>query len=101
MTGNIGSDVDGIIDSPKLSVALEALARSYDYVMIDAGALSDGATVRLAQLAVRAVLVAGGLSAKATLDVRDQLLAAGYAHVSVLVGMPILSDSAAEVRAAA
>ena len=57
--------------------------------------------MRLAQLAVRAVLVAGGLSGKATLDVRDQLLAAGYAHVSVLVGMPIHSDSAPEVRAAA
>ena len=76
-----------IVRSQRLAITLEALARSYDHVVIDAGALPDTAAERLPQLAPRAVLVADAL------DEPDQRRRAGAARsrrvsatVSVLQG---------------
>ena len=43
---------------------------------------------RFAKLAPRAVLVAGELDDPATVSAREQLLDAGFADVTVLVGAP-------------
>jgi hypothetical protein len=71
-----------------LSITLEALARSYDHVLIDAGTLDNAALDRLANLAPRAVLVAGELDDPITLLAKEHLLQAGFADVNVLVGIP-------------
>ena len=54
--GDVGSQA--ILSSQRLAITLEALSRSYDYVVIDAGALPEIAPEKFARLAPRAVLVA-------------------------------------------
>ena len=74
--------------SPRLSITLEALARSYDYVVVDAGALPEISPERFAQLAPRAVLVADDIDGPATESARERLFAAGFPNVSVLASAP-------------
>jgi Mrp family chromosome partitioning ATPase len=86
--GRVTGDSAEIFNSQRLSITLEALARSYDYVVIDAGALRNAPTERIALFAPRAVLVADELDDPATVSAHDALLAAGFANVSVLVNPP-------------
>jgi Mrp family chromosome partitioning ATPase len=82
--GRAGLDSASIMSSSRLAITLEALARSYDHVVVDAGSLPDLSAERLAQLAPRAVLVANELAGPVTDAARDRLLAAGFPNVSVL-----------------
>ena len=59
MAGRALDDADAVIASQRLAITLEALARSYDHLVIDAGALPDIDAERFAQFAPRAVLIAG------------------------------------------
>jgi uncharacterized protein involved in exopolysaccharide biosynthesis/Mrp family chromosome partitioning ATPase len=86
--GGVKGDSASIFNAQRLSITLEALGRSYDYVVVDAGALRDAPTERIAQFAPRAVLVADELDDPATASAREALLAAGFANVSVLVNPP-------------
>jgi Mrp family chromosome partitioning ATPase len=86
--GGVKGDSAAIFNAQRLSITLEALGRSYDYVVVDAGALRDAPTERIAQFATRAVLVADELDDPATASAREALLAAGFANVSVLVNPP-------------
>jgi tyrosine-protein kinase Etk/Wzc len=78
-------DAVAIMGSPPLSIAIEALGRSYDHVVIDAGAATEASLEQLARLAPRSVLVAPELDNPETALAREQLLQAGFANVSVLV----------------
>jgi hypothetical protein len=69
-------------------MALEALARSYDHVVIDAGAVPDMASGPLARIAPRAVLVTADPSHPATQAARERLAAAGFTDVFVFLGAP-------------
>ena len=82
------ADAEAIIASQRLSVTLEALARSYDHVIIDAGALPDMAAERFAEFAPCAVLVAGASEDLATIETRERLRRAGFGQVSVLASGP-------------
>jgi succinoglycan biosynthesis transport protein ExoP len=86
--GQVGDDAASMLASPHLVVAIEALARSYDHVVIDAGAVSDGAAERLARLAPKAVLIATGTEPPAAQAAQLRLAAAGVADVTVLTGAP-------------
>jgi uncharacterized protein involved in exopolysaccharide biosynthesis/Mrp family chromosome partitioning ATPase len=100
--GRAMSDSAAIFNSEQLSLTLEALARSYDFVVIDGGTLRNAPTERIAQFAPRAVLVADELDDPATVSAHDALLAAGFANVSVLVNPPDGPQSDAKgTRAAA
>ena len=66
MVGREPVDAAAIMTSQRLSITLEALARSYDHVVIDAGAVEEASLDRFAMLAPRAVLVAPGLDDPAT-----------------------------------
>ena len=88
MAGREPVDAAAIMTSQRLSITLEALARSYDHVVIDAGAVEEASLDRFAMLAPRAVLVAPGLDDPATASARERLLQAGFANVRVLVGAP-------------
>jgi tyrosine-protein kinase Etk/Wzc len=94
MAGRALAHADAIIASQRLSVTLEALARSYDYLVIDAGALPDIAAERFAEFAPRAVVIASGMDDLATIEIRERLLRTGFAGVSVLVSGP--AEQAAE-----
>jgi len=85
-TGNLGNDAAAIAASPMLATVIEALARSYDHVVIDAGAAPEIAVEWLAPLATRAVLVAADPASPATRAERDRMMAAGFGDVTLVVG---------------
>lgn len=81
-------DATTIMSSQQLSIAIEALGRSYDHVVLDAGTAGEASFERIAMLAPRAVLVAPELDNPETALAREQLLKAGFVNVSVLVNAP-------------
>ena len=85
-TGNVGNDAAALAASPMLATAIEALVRSYDHVVIDAGSAADVAVERLAPLAQHAVLVTADPANPATRAAGDRLAMAGVADVAVLAG---------------
>jgi uncharacterized protein involved in exopolysaccharide biosynthesis/Mrp family chromosome partitioning ATPase len=87
-TGQIGHDVDGILGSHMLAPAIDALAQSYDYLVIDAGDASSVAVSVAAQVAPRAILVAGDAAESIADAARDHLRETGFADVTVLTGPP-------------
>jgi hypothetical protein len=84
--GDVSSNA--ILSSQRLAITLEALSRSYDYVVLDAGALPEIAPEKFARLAPRAVLVADDIDGPATESARERLLSAGFPNVSVLASAP-------------
>ncbi|HWV43798.1 MAG TPA: exopolysaccharide transport family protein [Pseudorhodoplanes sp.] len=80
-TGMVDGDAAAIFASPRLTITLEALARAYDHLVIDGGAVDEAPIRFFAGFAPRAVLVAKDLAAAATLDARAKLTAAGFAEV--------------------
>ena len=85
-TGNVGNDAAALAASPMLATVIEALAQSYDHVVIDAGSAADVAVERFAPLAQHALLVAGDPANPVTRAVRDRMMMAGVAEVAVLPG---------------
>ena len=96
--GKVSGDEQSILSSPRLAITLEALARTYNHVVIDAGAIADASLHPLARMAPRAMLVATDLTDPATISARRQLIAAGFADVTLIQGMP-QSGAAASVAA--
>jgi uncharacterized protein involved in exopolysaccharide biosynthesis/Mrp family chromosome partitioning ATPase len=87
--GRVGSDVDGLVEAPMLWAAVDALAQSYDHVVIDAGSQSDGALAPIAAHAPYAVLVGGeGTGADALEALAIELRAMGFAQVAIMAGRP-------------
>jgi uncharacterized protein involved in exopolysaccharide biosynthesis/Mrp family chromosome partitioning ATPase len=83
--GDVGADALALAASPILAVTMEALIRAYDHVLIDVGAATQIEPERFAPLAPHAVLVAAD-AGKSTAQMRDQLLAAGFDDVSLVIG---------------
>jgi polysaccharide biosynthesis transport protein len=75
-----------LLSSPRLEPSFEALARSYDYVVVDAG-LAEGVDLEaIGELAPQAVLIAETPANGAAEAARERLLAAGFEGVTVLAG---------------
>ena len=87
-TGHVGGDGPALAASPMVATAIEALARSYDHVVIDVGSAADIAVERFAPLAARAVLVAADPANPLTRAARERLMMAGFADVMLLAGAP-------------
>jgi tyrosine-protein kinase Etk/Wzc len=98
--GRGGPDNAAILASERIGVALDALARSYDHVVIDAGTTADPLPEPLLRGGPRAVLVAWGVPQEAALAARDRLHVAGFAAVAT-VGAPAPGAIAAPEHAAA
>ncbi|MBZ0148309.1 MAG: lipopolysaccharide biosynthesis protein, partial [Pseudorhodoplanes sp.] len=77
-----------MLSSARLAMTLEALARTYDHVIVDGGAVTETIAPCLAKLTPRAVLVATELEHPATQAARDRLIAAGFIEVTVMLGSP-------------
>jgi len=99
-SGRVAVDAASLISSPRLAVTLEALARSYDHVVINAGALPDVPAEAIAELAPQAVLIADALDDPSTAAAQARLVAAGCSTVSVLPSVPPAPDGTS-ARAAA
>jgi succinoglycan biosynthesis transport protein ExoP len=88
MAGNAQADMQKITDAPRFSITLEALAQSYDYLIIDASSLPQIAAGQFAQVAPRAVLVGTEADDPLTIRAREELLRAGFGQVSTLMSAP-------------
>ncbi len=84
--GRRPADPAAVLASPRLAMTLEALATTYDHVLVDAGAIGDGSVDTMARLAPRAVLVATDLSHPDTRAARERLIGAGFFEVTILLG---------------
>jgi succinoglycan biosynthesis transport protein ExoP len=91
--GHLGTDRSAVVASPRLTMMIEALARTYDHVVVDAGSAA-GAPAQLHRIAPHAMLVASG-QAEETNAARERLAAAGFADVTVLDGTAIAIPAAA------
>jgi len=85
-TGQVTGDASAIFASPRLTITLEALARAYDHMVMDGGAISEAPVAFFAALAPRAVLVAKDTKAQEAQDARAQLTKAGFADVVCIQG---------------
>lgn len=85
-TGAVGVDGPALAASPMLGTVIEALAQSYDHVVIDVGSAADVAVERFAGLAQRAVLVAANPADPATRAARERMAMAGFADVTLVAG---------------
>jgi hypothetical protein len=84
----VAGEAPTIVTSPRLIVTLEALARNYDHVIVDGGALAEAVPEFFARMAPCAVLVATDIDNAATANAREQLVAAGFADVLLWLGTP-------------
>jgi uncharacterized protein involved in exopolysaccharide biosynthesis/Mrp family chromosome partitioning ATPase len=100
--GRVQDDTTTIVGSERLAIAIDALARSYEHVVIDVGVLPETPVDRLARLAQYAVLVPGPGFTEAVQLAHDDLISAGFAGVTVFAGsMPEAEAGPAHVGAAA
>jgi uncharacterized protein involved in exopolysaccharide biosynthesis/Mrp family chromosome partitioning ATPase len=93
--GRAGMQAADVIGSERLKIAIDALTRSYDHVIIDASATPHALDDKIARLAPCAVLVASGLAANKADAVRDHLANAGFTDIAVFTGAPPALDAEA------
>lgn len=86
-TGKVAGEGAAILSSPRLVMTLEALARTYDHVVIDAGAVPEIDVEPFARIAPRAVLVTADPADPSTQAARERLIAAGFTDVTVFQGV--------------
>lgn len=100
-SGRAGSD-HALLQSPRLSLAIDALLRVYDHVLLDVGTGSDLSAEMLTSQA-RAVFVPdASMSADARVVMCDQLIAVGFSEVKMLREPATAPDAVdADPRAAA
>ena len=70
--------------------SVEALARSYDFFVIDAGTVPESMITRIARLAPRAMLVAPPGSEAGLLVAYEHFKGIGFTDVAVATGIPSL-----------
>jgi uncharacterized protein involved in exopolysaccharide biosynthesis len=86
ISGQAVVDRIDILSAPGMVTKFNALARSYDHVLIDAGPVAGPEIERIAEIAPHAVLVTDSLSNAATASARERLLASGFGDVRIFVG---------------
>ena len=82
-SGRPGAD-RSMLHSPRLGLAVDALLRVYDHVLLDAGTASDLPADLLTTQARAVVVPDGPVAAEARALVCDQLKAAGFSEVTML-----------------
>jgi uncharacterized protein involved in exopolysaccharide biosynthesis len=82
-----------LLQSPRLSLAIDALSRAYDYVLLDAGTAADLPASLLASDAYAVVIPDPAMDGAARALMCEQLLATGFVGVTMLSG-PVESSSA-------
>jgi Mrp family chromosome partitioning ATPase len=75
-----------ILSAPGMVTKFNALARSYDHVIVDAGPVAGPEIERIAEIAPHAVLVTDAVSNAATASARERLLASGFGDVRIIAG---------------
>ena len=73
-----------LLSSPRLAPSFDALARSYDYIVVDAGVAEGVDLEAIAELTPDAVLLTEGAAGDAIEAGRERLLAADFQDVALL-----------------
>src|ERR1700686_4404153 len=73
-----------LLQSPRLTLAIDALLRVYDHVLLDAGAASDLSAELLTTQARAVVVPDASMAADARTQMCDQLRAVGFMEVTML-----------------
>jgi Mrp family chromosome partitioning ATPase len=73
-----------LLSAPGLATSFAALARSYDHVVVDAGAVGGPEMEAVGEIAPHAMLVVEAPGHGATVSAHDNLLDAGFDEVTVL-----------------
>ncbi|MGN6310584.1 MAG: GumC family protein [Xanthobacteraceae bacterium] len=81
--GRAGAD-RALLQSPRLTLALDALLQAYDHVVLDAGAADDLPAALLTAGARAIVVPDGATSVDARQSMSDQLRAVGFGNVTML-----------------
>jgi Mrp family chromosome partitioning ATPase len=98
--GRVDTDAGRLLQSQMLWDAVEALAQSYDYLVLDAGALAETVPDLVAPTAPFALLVCGDTPVTMIGGLAGQLHQAGFAHVAIMAGPPpALEEDAAQSAA--
>ncbi|MBN9582268.1 MAG: lipopolysaccharide biosynthesis protein [Afipia sp.] len=87
-----------LLQSPRVAMALDALSRTYDYVVLDAGAAADLPPYIIASQAHAVVVPSAEIGERARMTLRDQLLASGFAGVTVLTSSVKVEDERGAVE---
>jgi succinoglycan biosynthesis transport protein ExoP len=95
-SGHVPTDRNEILASDIVPASFEALSRSYDFVVVAAGATGGPELEDIAAIAPTAVMVAGTLTNAGTASARERLLDAGFEDVTVVVGTTAGVSAAAE-----
>ena len=88
--GAISGDMVPMLMSRQFGDSVEALARSYDFFVIDAGTVPESMITRIARLAPRAMLVAPPGSEAGLLVAYEHFKGIGFTDVAVATGIPSL-----------
>jgi succinoglycan biosynthesis transport protein ExoP len=91
-SGRPGSD-RGLLQSPRLGLAIDALLRVYDHVLLDAGTASDLPAELLTAQAQAVVVPDASMAADARTLMCDQLRAVGFSEVTMLSKPALPSDA--------
>lgn len=75
-----------LLQSPRLTLAIDALLRVYDHVLLDAGSASDLPAELLTAQARAVVVPDASMAADARALMCDQLMAVGFSEVTMLSG---------------
>jgi MinD-like ATPase involved in chromosome partitioning or flagellar assembly len=85
-TGHAGPDSINLLASSELVSVIEALARSYDHVVIDAGSATETPLEYLLPLSTQVVVVTADAMSPATRALQERAASAGFANVSMMLG---------------
>ena len=99
--GRAGAD-RALLQSPRLNMALDALLRVYDHVLLDAGTAADLPAGLLTSQARAVVMPEASMGAEARTLMAEQLRAVGFAEVTMLHSEidPVAANATAQVAAA-
>jgi polysaccharide biosynthesis transport protein len=92
--GRPGAD-RSLLQSPRLSLAIDALLRVYDHVLLDAGSAPDLPAELLTSQARAVVVPDAAMAAEARSTMCEQLKAVGFADVTML-SKPVLPPDAVD-----
>ena len=90
--GRPGSD-SALLQSPRLTLAIDALLRVYDHVLLDAGTASDLPAELLTTQARAVVVPDASMPDDARTVMADELKAVGFSEVAMLSGPSLPSDA--------
>jgi Mrp family chromosome partitioning ATPase len=86
ISGRTPPDRLALLSAPWMAAMFAALARSYDHLVLDAGALGGPEMAAIAEIAPHAFLLTESATGAATAAGRERLIDAGFDDVTVLVG---------------